>query len=308
MGQLTGALGAAHAAGSNGTVLHRLLHNALTAGKLVRSNTGISHNHLSVVSIALDMAEQMLGSLADRRCLIVGAGHTADLALKHLRARDVRNIAITNRTPTRATALADRYDARVWPFEALGAALAASDVVVSCTSAPTTVIDAPLLQRALDQCDRELLLLDLAVPRDIDPRAGAVPGARLIDIDDMRAVAESNRAARAAEAARADTLVAGEVARFEEWFAAQRVTPTIRALRERAESIRAAEVQRTLSKCPALSPHEQQAIEALSTALVNKLLHHPIAALKQTGDDGVAQLVHQLFNLNEQTDEQYVVR
>ena len=142
------------------------------------------------------------------------------------------------------------------------------------------------------------MLLDLAVPRDIERQVAALPGVRLFDVDDMQAICEANRAARAGEVARAEALVAGEVAKFMEWWAAQEVVPTIRALRERAEAIRAAELQRTLAKLPDLSPREQEAIDALSAAIINKLLHRPITTLKDPEAGGqLAQAVQQLFQL-----------
>jgi len=144
----------------------------------------------------------------------------------------------------------------------------------------------------------DVLLLDLAVPRDIDPLASDVRGARLFDVDDLRVICDANRAARAAEVASAEGLVEGELAKFMEWWAAQEVVPTIRALRERAETIRAAEVERALAKLPDLSPREQAAIGALSAAIINKLLHQPIATLKDPeAGSQLAQAVQQLFQL-----------
>jgi glutamyl-tRNA reductase len=161
------------------------------------------------------------------------------------------------------------------------------------------VIDTALIERARQGVVAPLLLLDQAVPRDIDARVKMLPNARLFDIDDIRVICEANRAARAAEVAKADTLVAEEVAKFMEWWAAQEVVPTIRALRERAESIRQAEIERTLAKLPNLSQHQQDAINALSAAIVNKLLHQPITSMKNPGSGGqLARVVQELFQLD----------
>ncbi len=226
--------------------------------------------------------------------LVVGAGRMAELALKHLRGEPRLVVGIANRSFERAQALAQAYHTQAWPFEQLEQAIGAADVVVSCTAAPETIITADMVARARAGRGDPLLLLDLAVPRDIDPRAAELPGVRLYDVDGLRPIAEANRAVRAAEVARAEELVAVEVAKFMEWWAAQDVVPTIRALRERAETIRAAELQR-------LSPREQEAIGALSTAIVNKLLHQPITTLKdpQSGNQ-LAQALQQLFQLNEE--------
>jgi glutamyl-tRNA reductase len=232
----------------------------------------------------------------------------AELALKHLRGDAPGTIGIVNRTTERAHALAAAYGATAWPFERLEQALSQANVVLSCTSAPEIVIDAGMVARALDAraawprtiAEQGLLLLDLAVPRDIERSAAALQGTRLFDIDDMRAICEANRSARLTEMAGAEALVEGEVAKFMEWWAAQEVVPTIRALRERAETIRQAEIERTLARLPELSPREQDAIHALSAAIINKLLHQPIATLKAPGSGGqLAQAVQQLFQLSD---------
>jgi glutamyl-tRNA reductase len=305
--QLKMELAEARAAGAASQLVSRLLESALATGKLVRTATGIARSRLSVVSVALDIATDMLNGLTNRRVLIVGAGRMAELALKHLRGASAAQVGIVNRTLDRAQALAAAYGATAWPIERLEDAIRMADVVVSCTAAPDVIIDAGLVARAMagraalphEPQDQGLLLLDLAVPRDIDRQAAAVPAVRLADVDDLRAICEANRAARAAEVARAEALVQDEVAKFMEWWAVQEVVPTIRALRERAEAIRTTELRRTLAKLPGLSPREQEAIGALSAAIVNKLLHQPIATLKDPEAGGqLAHLVQQLFQLS----------
>jgi glutamyl-tRNA reductase len=300
MGQLKEALAAAHAAGATGPLMNRLLHSALASGKLVRTRTGLARSHLSVVSVALDLARETLGDLGQRRVLVVGAGRMAQLALKHLRGETPAAVGILNRTPERAHALAAIYDATTWPFACMVEALQQADVVVSCTAAPQIIISADMVVRALARRSEPVLLLDLAVPRDIDRQVAALPNARLFDIDAMQAICEANRAARAAEIARAEALIDGEVAKFRAWWAAQAVTPTIRALRARAEAIQMAELERTLARLPELSPREQNAVRALSAAIVNKLLHQPIATLKNPSSGSqLTQAVQQLFQLAE---------
>ena len=298
MVQLKAALADAQAAGAAGQRVNRLLNGALATGKLVRTRTEIARSHLSTVSVALDIARETLGDLRQRHVLIVGAGKIAELALKHLRGGAAKSILITNRTYDRAHQLAAAYSVAAQPLDRLDEALGHADVVISCTASPDIVIGAPTVERALAGRTTPLVLLDLAVPRDIDPQAGTLPGVRLVGIDDLRAICDANRAARAAEVAGAEDLVAGEVAKFMEWWATQEVVPTIRALRERAEAIRQAEIERTLARLPDLSPREQDAIHALSAAIVNKLLHQPITTLKNPEAGGqLAQAVQQLFQL-----------
>ncbi len=301
MVQLKTALADAQAAGVSGQRVNRLLNTALATGKLVRTRTEIARSHLSTVSIALDIARNTLGDLRRRHVLIVGAGKIAELALKHLRDEPPRSVTVINRTFARARELADRYAVQARPFEQLEAALSEADLVVSCTASSEVVISAEMVARARQDMAAPLLLLDQAVPRDIDARVKAlVDAARLFDIDDIRVICEANRAARTGEVAKAEALVAEEVAKFMEWWAAQEVVPTIRALRERAESIRQIEIERTLAKLPELSPHQQDAINALSAAIVNKLLHQPITSMKNPDSGGqLARMVQELFQLTE---------
>jgi glutamyl-tRNA reductase len=296
--QLKAALADAQAAGTAGQMIARLLQSALAVGKLVRTATGIARQHLSAVSVALDIARTRSSGLAGRRVLIVGAGRMAELALKHLRG-EASTITIANRSLDRARTLGEIYGAAVLPFEQLQQAIGDADVVVSCTAAQQPIISAAMVERAWAGREGELLLLDLAVPRDIEQRVTELAGVRLWDVDSLQAICDANRAARAAEVEHAEALVESELAKFMEWWATQDVVPTIRALRERAESIRTAELQRTLAKLPDLSPHEQAAISALSAAIINKLLHQPIATLKDPKTGGqLAPVVQELFQLS----------
>jgi glutamyl-tRNA reductase len=300
MVQLKAALAEAQAAGAAGQRVHRVLNSALATGKLVRTRTEIARSHLSTVSVALDIARDGLGDLRQQHVLIVGAGKITELALKHLRGEQPRMVTLINRTFARARELADAYGVQAQPFEQLELALRETDLVISCTAADDLVIDAEMVARARQGVVKPLLLLDQAVPRDIDARVKELHNVRLFDIDDIRVICEANRAARTAEVAKAEALVAEEVAKFMEWWAAQEVVPTIRALRERAEAIRQAEIERTLARLPDLSPQQQDAIHALSAAIVNKLLHQPIASMKNPDSGGqLARVVQQLFQLTE---------
>ncbi|MEN9934285.1 MAG: hypothetical protein RLZZ387_864 [Chloroflexota bacterium] len=295
--QLKDALVTAHAAGAIGGALHKLLHGALATGKVVRTQTGIASGRLSVVSVAIDLARQTLGDLAGARVLVVGAGRMAELALKHLEDEHGARVTVINRTLARAEELAARHGAAVLPMAELERALRESDVVITATAAPGLVVDAAMAARAAEG-GRSLLLLDLAVPRDVERGAGDVPGVTLYDVDDMRPVCEANRAARAAEVERAEAIAADAVTKYMEWWLAQQAVPTIRALRERAEEIRLSELQRTLARCPELSEREREAVHALSAAIVNKLLHLPITTIKSPGSNTeLIQAARELFKL-----------
>lgn len=296
--QLKDAIMAAQQQHAIGQGINRLMQHALAAGKAVRTQTGIARSHLSVVSVALDLARQSLGTLSGKRVLIIGAGQTAVLALKHLSDHSGMHVVIANRTFERAQQLAERYGGQAIPLADLPTALVDADVVLSCTSAPESVIDARMVQSAIDQGSHPQLLLDLAVPHDIDPAVGDLPGVQLVNVDDLQVICEANRAARASEITRADEIIDDSVAKFVEWWGTLQAAPTIRALREHAEAIRTAEVQRTLARLPQLSSQEQAAIHALSEAIVNKLLHHPVTALKgEASTAGLIGATQQLFQI-----------
>jgi glutamyl-tRNA reductase len=300
VGQVKEALAIAHAAGAIGPVLHRVLHGALAAGKQARANTGIAAGHVSVVSVALDAMRRFPDLLAQGRVLVIGAGHIAELALKHLRAAGASNITVINRTAARAQTLANHYDVAWRSWSDLEDALATSDIVVSCTSAPGIVLSQQMVERAAAGRSTPLLLFDLAVPRDIDQGVAEIPGVYLHDVDALEPICRTNRALRAAEAERAETIIEGEVAKFMEWWAVQQAVPTIRALRKRAEDIRDAEIRRALARCPELSPQQRETVIALSTAIINKLLHEPIVALRDPEASGeLLTAVRRLFNIDD---------
>ncbi|HUE75857.1 MAG TPA: glutamyl-tRNA reductase [Chloroflexota bacterium] len=298
----------AREAGGTGRNINRLLHGALAAGKRVRTHTDIARYHLSVVSVALDIARQELGGIDNRQVAVIGAGRMAELALKHLR-RVRHPVAIVNRTVSRAQSLASQYGGTAWPLDQVESVLAEADVVVSCTGAPTSVLSAATVARAATSRQRPLMIFDLAVPRDVEPEVASIPGVRVVDVDSLRPVCEANRAARHAEVSKADALIDVEVAKFVQWLAAQRSVPTIRALRERAESIRIAELERTLARLPSLSPREQDAIRAMSASIVNKLLHQPTVTLKDPAYNGeLSRAADLLFQLTDKSRESHATK
>jgi glutamyl-tRNA reductase len=298
VGQLKEAIAIAQHEHTLGQGLHRLLQQALAAGKAVRTQTGIARSHLSVVSVALDVARQSLGTLHGKHILLIGAGQTAGLALKHLRNETGVQITIANRTLEHAEALASRYAAHAIALSELPATLATADLVLSCTSAPEPVVNVAMMQRAIVARKTPVLLLDLAVPHDIDPAVGAIAGVQLVDVDDLQSICADNYAARVAEIAHAEELIDEAVSKFIEWWNNRLATPTIRALREHAEAIRCTEVERTLARMPQLSSNEQAAIHALSEAIINKLLHHPVTMLKgEAANPGLLGATQRLFQI-----------
>lgn len=298
--QLKGALARATAVGTLDPMLHRLGTAALAAGKRVRTETGLARHPLSVVSVALQLAAERLGTLAGQRILIVGAGETAALALKHLAGSDAGSITLVNRTPVRGAALAAAYGVPRLDWGELGDAVTGADLVLSCTSAPGIVLGADALERAtVSRGGTAVLVFDLAVPRDVDPAAGEIPGVQLWDIDGLQAICDENRARRSREIERAEAIVDRDAERFMAWWSARQVAPTIAALLAHADTIREREVARTLARMPSLSEREEELLRTLATRVVSKLLHTPLTRLK-TDPEGanMARVVQHLFALD----------
>jgi glutamyl-tRNA reductase len=284
-------------------LLVKLFGSALRTGRRVRAETGIGASPSAMVDAALELAQGTLGPLADRSALVVGAGGIAALAVKGLRSRGVGRLEVLNRNPDRARRLADRAGAESDGLDGLPRALAGADLVVSSTAASGTVIGLDMARRALagrGAAARPLVFVDLAVPRDVDPRIGEEPGAALIDIDDVKVAVAGTGADLTGDLERARAIVAEEVRRLAEWRRAARLAPLIQALRDRGARIQAAELARVAPKLSSLSDREWAEVQAMAGAIVAKLLHEPIVGLKAraaTGSDSLARAAAELFGL-----------
>ena len=297
-GEILGQVRVAYEAGSTGPVLDHLFRQALHAGKKVRTHTAIAESPASVSAAAAALAQSVFGDLAGRRILLLGAGKVSELAARNLRSRGAEVAFVANRTAERAADLAAKVGGEPLPWERIGEELARADVVVSSTSAPGIVL------RAADvppRRGRPLLLVDLAVPRDLDPSIHELDGCYLYDIDDLEAVVSESLAARRGEAERAERIVAAEADRWRDWQASLDVVPAIASLRARAEEIRRAELERVAGR---LSDEERRAVESVTARMLDKLLHLPTVRMKQAAvtADGVvyADAVRHLFGLGEE--------
>jgi glutamyl-tRNA reductase len=300
-GEILGQVRAAFEIGAPAAFLDRLFRMALHAGRKARSQTGIGENPASVSSAAAALAEQVFGDLSGRRILLVGAGKISELTARNLRSRGAQIAVVANRSLDRAEDLAARLGAEALSLEAVEAELATADVLVSSTSAPGHVLERSHVERALaKRRGRPLLLIDLAVPRDLDPAIHELDGCYLYDIDDLEAVVAESLASRRREAGRAETIVAEEAAAFRAWQASLDVVPAIASLRALAEEIRAAELRKVAGR---LSEAERRTVESITSQILNKLLHLPTVRMKQAAvsADGVlyAEAVRHLFGLGE---------
>jgi glutamyl-tRNA reductase len=279
---------------TTGPVTNRLFHQALEAGKRVRHETAIGEGGASPASVAAELVASRLGAeLASAHVLVVGAGRVAELVAANLSARGVASIAVANRDPSRAAALASRFGGRPVELSELRQAIAAADVVVASTASPEPLIglaDVPPGRR---------VLIDLAVPRDIDPAVAGVDGVSLHTIDDLEAVVARTISLRQGEADRGREIVAAHASGFRDWMAALEVVPAITSLRAHAERIRQAELER--ARLGDLSPAERERLDSLTRGIVNKLLHRPTVRLKQLAAEDesgpYAEAVTELFGL-----------
>ena len=299
-GEILGQVRTAYEAGSCGPVLDRLFRQALHAGKKVRTETAIAESPSSVSAAAAALAQQVFGDLEGCRVLIVGAGEVSELAARSLAKRGASISAVTSRTHERATQLAERFESRAVQFAQLADELDQADVVVSATSSPDQILSRDQVR---DRKGRPLFVIDLAVPRDVDPEVAQLDDCYLYDIDDLEAVVSESMSGRWREAERAESITTHEARRFSDWQASRDVVPAIASLRERAESIRSGELAKAESRLEGLSEAERRTVESLTTQIVNKLLHVPIVRMKEaaaTEGTGYVEVARHLFGLAEE--------
>lgn len=299
LGQVRDAMSAATEAGSLNGVLSRLLHSAIRVGKRARSQTDIGRYCVSVSSAAVALARQTVGTLEERTVLVISAGSTGELAAHSLAECGAARILVTNRTAERATALAGEIGGQAVPFSRLAWALAESDIVISGTGADQFILGPEQIASTVTNRDgRELVLIDIAVPRDVDPAVGQLPGVRLFDIDDIQAVSRAGMRGRRRQVLRVEAHVEDEVDDFMDWWRSLDVLPAITALRQRAEDVRRRELERTLRGLPDLDDEHRARIEAMSRAIVKKMLDRPIARLKDGADSGLyVEALRDLFGV-----------
>ncbi len=291
LGQVRAALAAAESAGTASLVLRRAFGDALRVGRRARAETFIGRHATSVSYAAVELARSVFGRLAGRRAVVVGAGETGELTTRILVDHGVEVLAVANRTLDRARALASRFGADAVDLEALGGVLRHADLVISSTEAPHAVIACSVVQAALERRERfPLVLVDIAVPRDVDPAVRSLAGVVLYDIDDLKARCDHNRSQRQGEVQLVQQIIDEEAARFAAWLRAREVTPAIVALRNRAEQARQIELAEALGRLEHLDAADRKIVDDLTRALVNKLLHDPTVRLKELAVQGRGDL------------------
>lgn len=308
LGQIKTSYGYAAEYKSSGIILNRFLHKAFSVAKRVRTETKIASSAVSVAFAAVELAKKILGNLSDKTVMLIGAGEMCELAAKHFMNSGARGVMVTNRTFERAERLAEEFSGEAVRFEELFQHLHRADIVLSSTGAPHVIIGPKDVEDVVKRRKfKPMFFIDIAVPRDIDPKVDGLENAYLFTVDNLQEIVQANLAQRSLEAEKAEEIINQEIGQFFKWLASLEVTPTIVALRNHFDEIRRAELEKTLSNWKDLPPDAEKRLEALTMAMMNKLLHTPTTVLKRAGQGGRVDLyvdgLRQLFELEAVLEE-----
>jgi glutamyl-tRNA reductase len=290
-GQIKAAYDLATQAKTSGYILHRLLHRSFHVAKRVRNETKIGNSAVSVSSVAVDLAKKIFETLEEKTVLLIGAGEMCELAAQHLVSGGVQRVLVTNRTYERAVTFAEKFRGEPIPFGEMDRGLKRADIVISATDSPQYLLTHDPVSKVMkERRHKPIFFIDIADPRDIDPKVGDLENAYLYNIDDLQKVADENIRDREKEAQKAEAIVQEEVVKFVQWYRSLDITPTIVALRKKFEDIRKKELDKTLSLHPDLSEKEKKSLEALTSSIINKILHEPLTLLKRPNGESAADL------------------
>jgi len=286
LGQIKTAYGYAAEFKTAGLILNRFLHKAFSVAKRVRTETAIASNAVSVSFAAVELARKIFDRLDNKAVMIIGAGEMCELAARHFVTNGVSKVLVTNRTFERAEKLAAEFNGKAIPFEYFVEHLAEVDIVMTSTGAPNFILGQRQMEEVLKRRkNRPMFLIDIAVPRDIDPKVNSLDNAYLYDVDDLQGVVQANLKERQKEAGKAEAIVEQEIGQFYQWLGNLEVKPTIIALRRKLEEIRQQELDKTFGNLKDLTDSQRRSIEAMAGAIINKVLHQPTAILKRTQND-----------------------
>jgi glutamyl-tRNA reductase len=305
-GQVKRAYEAALAQDTTGALTNRLFTAALQTGKRVRSETAIGELQLSIPSVAVALAKERIGELLGHQVVIIGTGETGELTARALAESGAEAVFVASRRRDRAISLAQRYHGSSVPFDELPEALERADIVVAATASPHLLLEADEVAEVMRaRHGRPLLLIDLAVPRDIEALCGTLDGVTLVDIDDLQAVTQRNRSVRQAEATRAEGIIEEEIQHFASWLGTLEVLPTVAAMRAQAARIAADVVAENDGRWETASERDHERIDAIARTIVNRLLHEPTLKMREMRDDRVharMALIRELFGLDVETE------
>ena len=304
LGQVKEAYRRALTENSTGIILNRLMHRAFRTAKRVRTETGIAANPVSVSFAAVELAKKIFGSLAGKKTLIIGAGEMAELTCMHLIGNGAEEITVANRSTVQAEILAEKYHGRAVGLGTLDEVLCDADIVISSTGAPSYVVTEDMVRRCLrKRKNRLLFLVDIAMPRDIDPAADGIENVYLYNIDHLQDIVDENMKSRRRESLKAEQIVHEEVAQYFNWLKELEAVPTIVSLRSKAEGIVRMEMEKASSWMGSLESEDRDKVEALVNGIVNKILHAPMTAMKEESAEFQSQDIvaaaRQLFRLDD---------
>ncbi len=302
LGQVGHALETAEKAGMVNLPLRHIFQSAIGTGRRVREETAISRNALSVSSVAVDLAAKVVGDLRKSKILVIGAGEAGSLVAKIAKERGVSQIVVASRTQERASILATALGGIPISLNNLVEELSTDNIVVTCAGAPDRILNFNHVEEAIrKRPELPLVIIDIAVPRDVEPSVRQIRNVFLYDIDDLTQISDLNREQREGETQKAGEIIAAEVAKLTSWWQTSEVRPVISALMSKAESIRCAQLNKTLKRLPPLSDEERDSLEAMSKSIVTKILQDPIRYLKRNvGSNDRAEMVSQLFQLDKE--------
>ncbi len=303
LGQVKDGYSRAAGVQATGPVLNRLLHRAFFTAKRVRTETGIGYAAVSVAYVAVELAKKILGELRGKSVVLVGAGEMAELAARHLAGQVGGAILVFNRTYQNACGLAQQLQGRALHMEQLEQGLAAADMVITSTGSCDPLITVAQMKQVMRlRRFKPIFLIDIALPRDVQPEVNDIDGVYLYNIDDLQAVVDENIGERRQEAEHGERIVDEEVIKFMKWAGSLHATPTIIALKDKLESIRVSELDRLDGRLSSLSPAERETVDLITRSIINKIAHHPISFLKRTGltqrSEMYLDVVQRIFKLN----------
>jgi glutamyl-tRNA reductase len=313
LGQIKTAYGYAAEFKTAGLILNRFLHKAFSVAKRVRTETAIASNAVSVSFAAVELARKIFDRLDNKGVMIIGAGEMCELAARHFVSNGISKVLVTNRTFERAEKLAAEFDGKAVPFDSFVDHLSEVDIVMTSTGAPNFILGKRQMEEVLKRRkNRPMFLIDIAVPRDIDPKVNDISNTYLYDVDDLQGVVQANLKERQKEAGKAEAIVEQEIGQFHQWLGNLEVKPTVIALRRKFEEIRQQELEKTLGNLKDLTGKQRKSIEAMAGAIINKILHKPTAVLKNSQNDTSGEdyvdAVRTLFDLPAPADDDQEIK
>jgi glutamyl-tRNA reductase len=303
LGQLKDAFELALEKKTTGILLNKLMKKAISVAKRVRTETRIAENAVSISFAAVELAKKIFTDLSERAFMLLGAGEMAELAARHLITNGVKEVLVANRTYERACDLAQEFNGRPVKFEDFILEMVHADIIICSTGAPDYILRKNEMHKVMkERKQRQVFLIDISVPRNIDPEINELENVYLYNIDDLQGVVDTNVFERQKEAEKAEEIVKDEIETFLKWKSSLDSVPTIKALRERAEEMKKEELDKLLNKVAGIGEKDREAIEYMATALMNKLIHPPTAALKNSSEDkeSLVALVRKLYGIDEE--------